>query len=315
MSMKDWEINCLISAVVCTYNRGPYLAKTIESLLNQTLSRALYEIVMVDNASTDDTASIVKGYAHEGVRYVYEPKQGLSHSRNTGFRQSRGDVVAYIDDDATARPDWLERLLKAFSSDEKIVAAGGKINPVWEIEKPDWITPNLYTYFSCIDWSDTPYYLEKGRYLFGCNMAFKKQLLVDSGGFSTILGRIGNNLLSNEEWEVFKYIDQRGFKKYYDPEICVDHMVLKSRINWRWLKSRLYWQGVSNLYYDYFIGNFTKTQLLKKYSKEIVEFFSRELSKLFKGRGNTILLRLFIVRYAGACIHFGRICLGLTRRA
>jgi glucosyl-dolichyl phosphate glucuronosyltransferase len=313
--MEQSKDSCSISAVVCTYNRGSYIAKTIDSLLSQSLRRDLYEIIVVDNASTDDTASVVKNYESEGVRYVYEPRQGLSYSRNTGFQQSRGDIVAYIDDDAMAHPDWLEKLLKAFSADAKIAAAGGKINPVWEIAKPDWITPNLYTYFSCIDWSDKPYYLKEGKYLFGCNMAFKRNLLVDCGGFSTKLGRIGNNLLSNEEWEVFRYIDKRGLKKYYDPEICVEHMVLRSRINWKWLKSRFYWQGVSHLYYDYFIEDFNKTQLLKKYSLEMAAFFYRELTRLIKGKCDIIWLRLSIIRYAGTCIHFGRICLDLTRKA
>ncbi len=306
--------NCRISVIICTYNRSSYLGKTIDSLLDQTLTDAFYEIIIVDNASTDNTASVVRGFKRQNLRYIYEIKQGLSYSRNTGFRRSNGEIVAYIDDDAIASHDWLERILLAYSHDEEIVAVGGKIVPVWEIDKPDWITPNLYTYFSCIDWSEKPFFLKKGAYLFGCNMSFKKSVLIDCGGFSTSLGRIGNNLLSNEEWELFKCIDNKGLKKYYDPDIYVDHTVISSRINWKWIKSRLYWQGISNLYYDYYVEHFTKTQLLIKYSREMKSFFSKEISKLMNGRGDQILLRLFIVRYFGASLHFIKICLGLTKR-
>jgi glycosyltransferase involved in cell wall biosynthesis len=312
--MKRHMDNCLVSVVVCTYNRAPYIGKTLNSLLNQSLSRDLYEIIVVDNASKDNTSTVVKTFHDNKVRYIYEARQGLSYSRNTGFEQARGDIIAYIDDDALACREWLERILKAFSLDEKIVAVGGKVSPLWEIEKPSWITPNLYTYFSCIDWSKKPYYLKKGAYLFGCNMSFKKNILVDCGGFTTSLGRIGNNLLSNDEWELFKCIDKKELKKYYDPEISVQHTVLPSRISRKWLKSRLYWQGVSNLYYDYIIEKYSKPQLLKKYLKEMRSFFSRELKKFMQGKGDKVLIRLFITRYIGTSIHFLKICLGLVKR-
>ena len=306
--------NCRISVIVCTYNRSAYLGKTIDSLLDQTIPDEHYEIIIVDNASTDSTASVVKGYSNKNIRYIYENNMGLSYSRNTGFRESKGKIVAYIDDDAVACRDWLERILEVFSQDDAIAAVGGKIVPVWEVDKPDWITPNLYTYFSCIDWSDKPFFLKKGSYLYGCNMSFRKRVLADCGGFSTRLGRIGNNLLSNEEWELFKCIDTKGLKKYYDPDIYVDHTVISSRIKWKWLKSRLYWQGISNLYYDYYVERFTKTQLLKKYSREMTSFFSREISKLMNGKGDKKLLRLYIIRYFGAGLHFFKICLGLIKR-
>jgi glycosyltransferase involved in cell wall biosynthesis len=312
--MESSDNNYLISAVVCTFNRASYVKKAIESLLDQTLSRELYEIIVIDNASVDETASVVKEYENRDVRYFYESEQGLSFSKNTGFRKSRSDIVAYLDDDAVACREWLEKILGAFSLDEEIAAAGGRIIPVWEAPKPPWITPNLYTYFSCIDWSDKPYFLKKGGYLFGGNVAYKKQLLIDCGGFPTNLGRVGNILLSNEEWEVFKYIDQSGLKKYYDPDIYIEHTVLRSRINWKWLRSRLYWQGVSNLYHDYFVENYTRSMLFKKYLKEMTSFFSQELSKLIQGKGDTVLLRLFAARYTGTVIHFIRICLGLSKR-
>lgn len=312
--MKCTETTCRISAIVCTYNGGPYLLKTIDSLLNQTLSKDSYEIIVVDNASTDGTRSAVKAYEEKNVRYIYQGKQGLSYSRNTGFKVSKSDIVAYIDDDAVACPEWLERLLNAFSVDRSIVAVGGKIRPIWESEKPRWIVPRLYTYFSCIDWSNEPCYLETGRYLYGCNMAFRRNILYDCGGFNTRLGRIGKSLLSNEEWQVFHYIDKKGFKKHYDPEIYVEHTIKSSRMNWKWLNERLYWQGVSNLYYDYFVKNATKTQVLNKYTKEGLSFFSRELKKLIQGKGDIILVSLFITRYIGASVHFVKICLGLTKR-
>ena len=294
-----------ISVVVCTYNRAFYIQKTIESLLHQSLEKDCYEIIVIDNASTDHTARVLSRY--KDIRYIYEPKQGLSLARNMGIAHSKGEIVAYIDDDAIASKNWLENIVKAFSMDPEIAAVGGKINPLWEIKKPEWITPQLYTYFSCIDWSPHAIYLRRGRFLFGCNMAIKKSVLIECGGFSNDIGRIGGNLLSNEEWHVFKYIDKKMLKKYYDPAICVDHIVLKHRISWKWLNQRLYWQGVSNLYYDYFIEKLTNTKILKKYFREMSNAAKKELMRLRNGTINKIYIGLLVSRYTGFLVHFMKI--------
>ena len=129
-----------ISAIICTLNRAAYLEKAIQSLADQTLPEEQFEIIVVDNGSTDNTKTMVEGFKHlENLRYIYEPIMGLSQARNTGWQNAQGDYVAYLDDDAIACPEWLERIVQAFDTVEpRPGSVGGKVIPVWEAERPAW---------------------------------------------------------------------------------------------------------------------------------------------------------------------------------
>jgi len=106
-----------ISAIVCTRNRADILRHAIDSLVAQTLPPDEFEILIIDNGSTDDTRSLTERYAerHRNVSYVAEPRLGLSNARNTGLGAARADVVAFIDDDATAGKTWLEKICSVFA--------------------------------------------------------------------------------------------------------------------------------------------------------------------------------------------------------
>jgi len=104
-----------ISAIIITHNRVEYLIKAIQSLLHQSLPKDQYEIIVVDNCSTDHTRETVeKLSANNKVRYVFEPELGSSKSRNTGLQHARGTYVAFLDDDVITCPDWLEKILHVF---------------------------------------------------------------------------------------------------------------------------------------------------------------------------------------------------------
>ena len=237
-----------ISAVICTLNRADYLRKAIQSLVAQTLKTELYEIIVVDNHSTDNTKQIVtEEFAHvANLRYLYEPVLGLSQARNTGWKNSQGEYVAYLDDDAIASPQWLEKIFQAFETiSPQPGCVGGKVEPIWEAEKPHWLPDKFLPYLTIIDWSDTPLILEDNRYIAGANMAFPKFLLEKVGGFQVELGRKGGKLLSNEEILLRDRIKNCGYSIYYDPQIAVKHHVSASRLTQSWFTKRLYWQGVS----------------------------------------------------------------------
>ncbi|MFH1754161.1 MAG: glycosyltransferase family A protein, partial [Candidatus Latescibacterota bacterium] len=102
-----------LSVIVCTYNRSPLLVSCLDSLVNQTLPVTNFEIVLVNNNSTDDTQAIAERYAggHGNIRVINELKQGLSHARNRGWQEAKGKYVAYIDDDAKTLSDWAGRVV------------------------------------------------------------------------------------------------------------------------------------------------------------------------------------------------------------
>lgn len=238
-----------ISAIICTYNRAAYLQKAIQSLVDQTLPKEQYEIIVVDNGSTDNTKAIIEGFEHfDNLRYIYEPIIGLSKARNTGWQNAQGEYVAYMDDDAIACPEWLERIVAAFDTVQPQPASvGGKVTPIWEAERPAWLPKQREDALALVDWGDNPKFLtEEHEHHVGCNIAYPLQILQGCGGFSTSLGRKGTNLLSNDENIVRSYVRQHNLGTYYDPEISVQHCIPAERLTKRWFYRRAFWQGVSN---------------------------------------------------------------------
>ena len=279
-----------ISAIICTYNRDPYLGKAIKSLLEQSLADDEYEIIIVDNASTDKTKEIVEKY-RDKVKYIYEPNQGLSYARNAGYLNSNADIVTYLDDDALASSEWLSSALEAFEKDKNIAAVGGKIEPIWEAEKPKWLIKELYIHFSCQDKGPDPFYLKSHDYVWGGNAAYRKRILYDCGGFPVELGRIGKMQLVHEELPVSEFINKIGLKKYYMPSMLIRHHVMQHRINLRFLVNRFFWLGASTVYHEYLYNNMKKASILNKFFKFIPGYFFR--------KQKFILICLNFFRYAG----------------
>ena len=272
-------MNIKISAIICTHNRAAYLEKAIHGLIGQTLPKEQYEIIVVDNASTDGTRQLLGSrYQVSGSRcqvlgdrykdrsetsnlkpsiynltpdtcnlkYIYEPTIGLSQARNTGWKNAQGEYVAYLDDDAVAALDWLEKIIEAFESiNPQPGCIGGKVEPVWEAPRPEWLSDSLLGQLAIVDWGDQPKSLDNQEWLAGANIAYPKRLLEEIGGFSVKLGRIGNKLLSMEENLMRLELEKRNYKFYYDANIAVKHHIPASRLTKKWLLKRSYWNGVS----------------------------------------------------------------------
>jgi len=169
----------MITVVICTYNRRRYLKKAIDSIINQAFDPELYELIIVDNNSSDGTKELVlNDYSHSRVRvkYMNEPRQGLSHCRNTGFRHARFDYVAYIDDDGIAYPDWLESMSEEIKEqNEKFAGITGAIFPIWEIPRPRWFLRNFEMAYGIFN-PDKRFVSRRGGpvAVFGGNMVWKK---------------------------------------------------------------------------------------------------------------------------------------------
>ena len=241
-------MNIRISAIICTLNRVEYLRKAIKSLADQTLPKEHYEIMVVDNGSTDGTKRVVleEFSAVHNLRYLHEPVLGLSQARNTGWQNARGKYVAYLDDDAVASSNWLEKILGVFDTAElKIGCVGGRVVPIWKTPRTPWLPSELLSYFSVMNPSNNPTILEPNKQIAGANIAFPRDVLEAAGGFRTDLGRKGNKLLSNEEVMLRRQIEDKGYSSFYHPEIVVWHHVPANRVTKGYLLRRLYWQGVS----------------------------------------------------------------------
>lgn len=249
-----------ISAIVCTHNGQKVLMKAVQSLVDQTLAKQEYEILIVDNASTDGTREIIRQFEQEpNLKYIFEANLGLSHARNTGWQKAQGEFVAYLDDDAVACPEWLERIVDAFKCEPNVGAVGGKVDPIWEVNPPSWINDFMQRFLSVLNWSETPIFLDDSKYLVGANISFPKIVLEKFSGFPINLGRKGKSLISNEEIDLIKKIKGDGQKIFYHPQISVRHLIPAARLNSAWFRRRWFTQGISDAIL-YLMANSLSTQ-------------------------------------------------------
>ncbi|UCH72443.1 MAG: glycosyltransferase family 2 protein [Thermoplasmatales archaeon] len=267
-------MNIIISAVICTYNRADYLHKAIQGLVNQTLHKDQYEILIVDNGSTDKTQKVVEKFSNTGnLRYVFEPILGLSQARNTGWKNAKGNYVAYLDDDAMTSPQWLEKISEVFETVKpKPGCVGGKIEPIWEAPKPIWLSDKILSQVTVLDWGPTPIFLNDDQWLAGANIAYPRKLLENIGGFSAALGRKGEKNLSMEENLIRAQLEKMGYRCYYHPEIAIKHHIMPQRLNKKWFLKKSYLNGVSS---------------------ELIQMYLRPPSLLFRlSKGVTTILRI-----------------------
>ncbi|MGG6240650.1 glycosyltransferase family 2 protein [Nodosilinea sp. AN01ver1] len=256
-------IQPLISAIICTHNRASYLGAAIASLLGQTYSA--YEIIVVDNASTDNTKAVVEAYLpHPQLTYVYESTLGLSAARNRGAAIARGSILAYLDDDAEASPHWLVALAEAFAARDKAAIAGGAVSLIWPpgTTPPPWLSPTLAHSLGAYDLGAALQPItDPGQTPRGLNYAVKKSFLESVGGFDPQLGRVGKNLLSNEELHLTQQALSAGFEVLFVPQAQVAHNVAPERLHRRWFLRRSWWQGISECYREHLSHTLTRQRL------------------------------------------------------
>lgn len=237
-----------ITAVICTRNRAEWLKPALESLLAQDLPRDRYEILVVDNASTDSTPTVCATYAGQGVRYVLESQVGLSHARNAGLRHARADLIAYLDDDAEATPGWLSAARTCFLSVKPSpVWVGGPVHLIWSQPRPEWIDGVLEEALGALDLGAEARWLSTDERLVGCNSCFSKTALEQAGGFNARLGRIGRLLLSGEETELQRRFESRNQRLYYHPDVKMTHHVALERLAPAFFYRRFYWGGITDV--------------------------------------------------------------------
>lgn len=213
-----------VSIIICTYNRSELLRDCLQSLVDQTADKSLYEVVVINNNSTDATLLTAEFFHDKFVHFkvVTEKKQGLSHARNRGWQEASAEWVSYLDDDAKARPDSIERVVELIDSGN-FDCFGGRVEPWYKYGKPKWHKAdydNICKSFksSCV--LPDSYTISGGVF-----MTVKKHLLESSEGFPTHLGMSGQHLGYGEETFVQMKIKKQGCRVGYDPDLIVDHLV------------------------------------------------------------------------------------------
>ena len=239
-----------ISIVVATYNGQRTIQECISSLI--MLDYPFYEILIIDNNSTDKTKSIVQTFQkkHKRIHYFNENKQGLSFSRNRGIKESTGEIVAFIDDDAIADKLWLHYLALAYSVKSKIGCVGGKVLPLKTINFPTWFKKEMLSILGVFDYGNETKVLPTNISPIGCNISYRKEVIMKVGKFNVDLGRKKESLLSCEETEMCKRLGEAGYIIMYEPKAKVYHNLNEEKFSIKYLLKRYFMDGVSSARID-----------------------------------------------------------------
>ena len=236
MRQNIWYmIDKKLTLVIATYNRGHKLTVTLDSLLCQTLPADLWEVVVVNNNSTDDTAGRFAEYAAAhpelDVRMVNEMRQGVSAARNRGVAESRGEYIVVIDDDEVVVPRFLEEYYELFESRKDVSAAGGRILSRMESEPPAWMSKYTERAIAgVLDLGDQVTEFPAGKFFGGGNHGFRRSIAERYGGYDVSLGRCGGKLLAGEEKEFFMRLKSGGEKIIYLPDAVIYHLINPERL-------------------------------------------------------------------------------------
>jgi glycosyltransferase involved in cell wall biosynthesis len=236
-----------VSVVVCTYapERLPLVSKCIESLKKQTLMPLQIILVLDEAPQLIDFYTAVIG---TDIQIVVSSGFGLSNARNTGVRYARGDVVAFIDDDAVADEKWLDSHLRNYE-DAFVAGVGGPIRPLWEGCLPKWFPEELFWVVGC-SYVGLPHKRAAIRNPIGCNMSFRRDVFREIGYFDAAVGRVGTRLSGHEDTEFSIRIRRSNpdAKIVFDPAALVYHSIPESRSKISYVARRSFAEGVSKAF-------------------------------------------------------------------
>jgi glycosyltransferase involved in cell wall biosynthesis len=224
-----------LSIIICSYNRANYIGDALTALYNQTASLDQFEVYIVDNNSTDNTAEVFKTWraSHSNGKFEYttETKQGASFARNTGAKLANTPWLCFIDDDAIASPHYVENVIKHTQDQPLIVGFGGKIIPKYIPAEPKWMSYYVSSLVGNFDYAPNACGFENGKYPLESNMIVAKKVFDQVGGFNEqIPGVVGTLRIGGEGKELFYKIMDLDHTIYYDPNIMVHHVVEVSKL-------------------------------------------------------------------------------------
>ncbi|MGJ3236007.1 glycosyltransferase [Marivirga sp.] len=278
----------MISVIVCTYNRQEYLPYCLKYLANQSADNNNFEVLIIDNNSTDSTANIAKDFIKLNpqlvVKYFSEKNKGLTHARNRGIKEAKGEILSFIDDDAFVDYNFIKETKNYFDENQAVSAIGGKILPVYEVKEPKWMSKYLLTLVAALDMGNAPKKFKGRKFPIGANMAFRSKVFKEYGLFNTDLGRRGDVLEGGEEKELFLRLKKHKEIIHYVPKVKVDHIIPEKRLTMKYIKGLGIGVGSSEIKRLKRAG---KTKWINKILSELIKITATILLffiYLFKGR-------------------------------
>ena len=232
------------SVIVCAYSddRTRQLCAALDSASNQVQPPP--EVIAVIDHNSDLQSFIAATFPH--VKTIANAgRRGLSGGRNTGVHQATGEIIAFLDDDAIAEPQWLSRMLSHYA-DPAVMGVGGGVVPIWPEQRPRWL-PEEFNWVVGCSYKGQPERISQVRNPIGCNMSFRRVLFDRVGGFREGIGRQGSDASGCEETE-FSIRARQAFPQsfiLYDPTAKVRHQITPERTKWAYFRKRCLAEGRS----------------------------------------------------------------------
>jgi glycosyltransferase involved in cell wall biosynthesis len=264
--MISADYHPFVSVIIPTYNRAATLSITLESLVEQTYPKHKYEIVVVDNNSSDTTRRVVEQWQQKSlvpIKYLFEKRQGVHFARNVALGISKGEILYYTDDDMIADNNLLIEIVKPFAYDSRVAAVTGRVLPKWKQQPPDWVV-NL-----CSNWllslHDRPERLIIAPYdcgVFSCHQALRRSAFIESGGFNP--ENTAGEWIGDGETGMNIKLQRLGYWFCYTSASVTHHMIPLERMSQKYLNKRLANQGNCDSYTDYRRHAYSRFDLVRQ---------------------------------------------------
>lgn len=253
-----------LSIVIPTKNRAELLRKALESIEKQSADQNIFEVIIVDNGSTDDTKAVAREYKRKikNCRYFYDARPGLHVGRNKGLLESRGELVGYLDDDVILFPNWINTVIAGFE-DKEVMHVGGSVIPydmtliTQDFRRKYEIREGSFRFAYCIScfWengiseSDMRVHATPKGGFFGANSVYRKNILYACGGFHPD-GMPKGLLMYRGDGEsyVSRYILEHKMKSMYYAQASVYHAIDINRVSDSYISYMYFRNGISNMY-------------------------------------------------------------------
>lgn len=289
-----------ISVIVCTHNRAMLLPNVLTQLCAQDYPPESFEIIIVDNGSTDDTAQVVQRFKPDReliLRFVQEPRLGVTFARNRGAEEAHHPYLAYLDDDCCVGRDWLSQLVSGFGlSDQTAVAAGSVTVDIGNQKMPVWLGLKSKRWLADFNFPGTePRLLENPTYVCEGNMAVKKQAWQNAGGFLGMDQFGSPHVASQEIVYLLEQINRQGGQVAFVPGANAKHQTIIP--SWKQLVQRAYFHGISTALLNHLLARHSGVSSIFHFGMDVVAF----LVFLFLS-----LVHLLVFDIASATYHFLR---------
>jgi glycosyltransferase involved in cell wall biosynthesis len=266
-----------VSIIIPTYNRAKFIGITLESFALQNYPRECFEIIVMNNNSTDHTADVVREMAeiYPHIKYYEEPRQGVHFARNAAIKHASGEVLYYTDDDMIAEADLLTKLIQTFDEDPKIAVISGRVLPKWETPPPEWILKYCLNAYLSLNLDETPLLISREMIgIYSCHEAILKTALIAAGGFNP--ENTKGEWIGDGETGLSIKLLALGYKQAYNGKSVIHHMIPKSRMTQAYLNKRLANQGNCDSYTNFRAENGTAS------GKLLVQIFKNLKSACYK---------------------------------